>query len=113
MEGVRACGAGASTATPNRGTPRALPVHIGHNAHSNVNFADAEGGGDCDTEGFASPRSSSAAATASPLEGNRRPKGPRSASSCADALAESSRRCTKMEHSTGTGVESALDAVPL
>ncbi len=56
--------------TPNRGTPRALPVHIGHNAHFKVNFADSDDGGDCDTEGFASPRSSSAVVTATPLEGS-------------------------------------------
>ena len=61
--------------TPNRGTPRALPVHIDHNAHLEVNFADAEGGGDCDDGRFASPRSSGAAATASPLGGTNHPRG--------------------------------------
>jgi hypothetical protein len=61
--------------TPNRGTPRALPVHIEHNAHLEVNFAYAEGGGDCDIGSFASPRSSSAAATASPLEGTNHTRG--------------------------------------
>ena len=56
--------------TPNRGTPCALPVHVEHNAHLEVNFADAEGGGgDYDIGSSASPRSSSAAATASPLGG--------------------------------------------
>jgi hypothetical protein len=61
--------------TPNRGTPRALPVHIDHNAHLEVNFADAQGGGDCDEGRFASPRSSGAAATASPLGGTNHPRG--------------------------------------
>ena len=61
--------------TPNRGTPRALPVHIEHNAHLAVNFADAEGGGDCDIGSAASPRSSSAAATASPLGGTNHTRG--------------------------------------
>ena len=65
----------ASSEETYRGTPRALPVHIDHNAHLEVNFADAEGGGDCDDGRFASPRSSGAAATASPLGGTNHPRG--------------------------------------
>ena len=82
--------------TPNRGTPCALPVHIEHNVHREVNFANSENdGGDCDTGRFASPRSSSAAATASPLEGNNHARG--STGQGASAFAESEPGGTPQE----------------
>ena len=44
--------------------------------------------GDCETGRFASPRSSSAAATASPLEGNNRARGSKGQSASASAELE-------------------------